>query len=119
MSEAITARAIGISASELHRACMLVIAERLRATIVRTADIMYASAEDFISDLRCVQLSLAGCRRSATRPTAPSRSSSGRLQTFGFHMVEMEFRQHSWSTPAPSPTSASTAAGASAASLRP
>ena len=54
MSEAITARAIGISASELHRACMLVIAERLRATIVRTADIMYASAEEFISDLRCV-----------------------------------------------------------------
>ena len=94
MSEAITARAIGISASELHRACMLVIAERLRATIVRTADIMYASAEDFISDLRCVQLSLAkaGAARTAY---GPIQKLIWQAQTFGFHMVEMEFRQHS------------------------
>ena len=39
MTEPATIPEHGISASELHRACMLVIAERLRATIVRTADL--------------------------------------------------------------------------------
>ncbi len=94
MSEKITAHAIGISASELHRATMLVIAERLRATIVRTADIMYKSADDYIADLRCVQLSLAkaGAARTAY---GPIQKLIWQAQTFGFHMVEMEFRQHS------------------------
>lgn len=94
MSEAITSRAMGISASELHRACMLVIAERLRATVVRTADIMYACAEDYIDDLRVVQLSLAkaGAVRTAY---GPLQNLIWQAETFGFHMVEMEFRQHS------------------------
>ena len=94
MSEEITGRAMGISASELHRACMLVIAERLRATVVRTADVMYDSADDYIADLRVVQLSLAkaGAVRSAYGPV---QNLIWQAQTFGFHMVEMEFRQHS------------------------
>ena len=94
MSEELTARALGISASELHRAAMLVIAERLRATIDRTADVMYARAEDYIADLRVVQASLA--RAGATRAAyGPVQRIIWQAQTFGFHLVEMEFRQHS------------------------
>ncbi|MDM8271280.1 phosphoenolpyruvate carboxylase [Thermophilibacter provencensis] len=94
MSEALTARALGVSASELHRATMLVIAERLRATIDRTADVMYASAEDYIADLRVVQSSLA--RAGAVRTAyGPVQRLIWQAQTFGFHLVEMEFRQHS------------------------
>ena len=94
MSEAITLRAMGISQSELHRACMLVIAERLEATVCRTADIMYRSAEDYIADLRVVQLSLAksGAVRTAY---GPLQKLIWQAETFGFHLVEMEFRQHS------------------------
>ena len=94
MSEKITARAIGISSSELHRACMLVIAERLRATIVRTADIMYRNCDDYIADLRVVQNSLAeaGAVRTAY---GPLQKLIWQAESFGFHMVEMEFRQHS------------------------
>ena len=94
MSEALTARALGISARELHRAAMLVIAERLRATMERTADVMYASANDYVADLRVVQASLA--RAGAVRTAyGPVQRLIWQAQTFGFHLVEMEFRQHS------------------------
>ena len=94
MSEELTARALGISASELHRAAMLVISERLRATVGRTADVMYASADDYIADLRVVQSSLA--RAGAARAAyGPVQRLIWQAQTFGFHLVEMEFRQHS------------------------
>jgi len=94
MSEAITGRAIGISASELHRACMLVIAERLRATIDRTADVMYADCDEYIADLRVVQDSLAAAGAARTA-YGPVQKLIWQAQSFGFHMVEMEFRQHS------------------------
>lgn len=94
MSEELTDRALGISASELHRAAMLVIAERLRATAARTADVMYESAEDYIADLRVVQASLA--RAGAARTAyGPLQRLIWQAETFGFHLVEMEFRQHS------------------------
>lgn len=94
MSEALTRRALEVSAHELHRAAMLVISERLRATIVRTADILYATSEEYLADLRCVQLSLskAGARRSAY---GNLQKLIWQAETFGFHLVEMEFRQHS------------------------
>lgn len=94
MSEAISAHAMEISASEMHRATMLVIAERLRATIARTADIMYKSADEYIENLQVVQRSLAfaGAVRTAYGPV---QKLIWQAQTFGFHMVEMEFRQHS------------------------
>lgn len=94
MSEAISRRALEVSASELHRAAMLVMAERLEATICRTADIMYADADEYVSDLRVVQLSLAkaGAVRTAYGPV---QKLIWQAETFGFHLVEMEFRQHS------------------------
>ena len=94
MSEVLSQRALEVSASELHRAVMIVISDRLRATIQRTADIMYASADDYIADLRIVQRSLAaaGAVRTAY---GPLQKLIWQAETFGFHLVEMEFRQHS------------------------
>lgn len=94
MSEMLTAAAQERSASELHRAVMLVISKRLEATVTRTADVMYASCEDYIADLRTVQNSLvaAGAVRTAY---GPLQKLIWQAETFGFHLVEMEFRQHS------------------------
>ena len=94
MSEVLTARADAISASEPHRAVMLVMADRLDATVRRNVDTMYKTPEDFLADLRIVQRSLA----SAGAPRAaygPVQTLIWQVETFGFHMVEMEFRQHS------------------------
>ena len=94
MSEALSARAEQMSASELHRAVMLVMANRLEATIARTADIMYKDANELLDDLRVVQESLAhaGAVREAYGPV---QRLIWQVETFGFHLVEMEFRQHS------------------------
>ena len=94
MSEALSASAEEKSESELHRAVMLVMANRLEATITRTADIMYANAGELLRDLRVVQDSLvhAGAVREAY---GPLQRLIWQVETFGFHMVEMEFRQHS------------------------
>lgn len=94
MSEALSARAEEKSASEPHRAVMLVMANRLEATIARTADIMYADADELLDDLRVVQDSLA--RAGAVREAyGPVQRLVWQVETFGFHLVEMEFRQHS------------------------
>ncbi len=94
MSEDITDQALALSHAEPHRAVMLVMARRLEATVQRTADVMYACAEDFLADLRVVQRSLAqaGAVREAYGPV---QTLVWQVQTFGFHLVEMEVRQHS------------------------
>lgn len=94
MSEAMTARAETISASELHRAVMIVMSYRLQSTIDRTADYMYTSAEQFLAELRLVQESLAqaGAVREAYGPV---QKLIWQVESFGFNLVEMEFRQHS------------------------
>ena len=94
MSEQLTENASDVSNSEPHRAVMLVMADRLHHTISRNTDLMYHSCEEFIEDLRIVQRSLAeaGDARAAY---GPLQDLIWQAQTFGFHMVEMEFRQHS------------------------
>ena len=94
MSEQLTESASDVSNSEPHRAVMLVMADRLHRTISRDTDLMYHSCEDFIEDLHIVQRSLAegGDPRAAY---GPLQDLIWQAQTFGFHMVEMEFRQHS------------------------
>ena len=94
MSEKLTDRAELISESEPHRAVMLVMADRLKATIRRNSDTMYRSADDFLADLKVVQRSLAegGSPRAAYGPV---QTLIWQTESFGFHMVEMEFRQHS------------------------
>ena len=94
MSERLTDKAALISTKEMHRAVMLVMADRLHYTIERDADLMYHSCEDYIADLKTVQRSLAeaNAKRSAY---GPLQDLIWQAETFGFHMVEMEFRQHS------------------------
>lgn len=94
ISERLTSKASLISTKELHRAVLLVMAERLHYTIKRDVDLMYHSCEDFIDDLKIVQRSLS----QAHAPRAaygPLQDLIWQAQTFGFHLVEMEFRQHS------------------------
>jgi phosphoenolpyruvate carboxylase len=81
------------SPAEPHRTYLLFLAERLRATRLRNADLGYGDPAGFLADLRLVQDSLAA--------GAP-RQAFGELQhliwqaeTFGFHLAELEVRQHS------------------------
>ena len=94
MSEELTKRAEVLSTSEPHRATMLVMANRLEGTITRDADVMYADCDEYIADLKVVQDSLArgGAPRTAYGPV---QTLLWQAQTFGFNMVQMEFRQHS------------------------
>jgi phosphoenolpyruvate carboxylase len=82
------------SPNEPHRQKMLVIAERVRATRDGRRESSYATPDELLADLLLVQRSLqaAGAHRAA----------HGELQhliwsvhTFGFHLVELEIRQHS------------------------
>jgi phosphoenolpyruvate carboxylase len=82
------------SPAEPHRTYLLFLAERLRATRLRNADLGYGDPAGFLADLRLVQDSLAAAG-------AP-RQAFGELQhliwqaeTFGFHLAELEVRQHS------------------------
>ncbi|WP_242905953.1 phosphoenolpyruvate carboxylase [Actinomadura terrae] len=82
------------SPGEPHRQFLLYVATRVAATRVRDADLAYASPDDLLADLRIVQDSLA--------EAGANRQAYGRVQqliwqveTFGFHLAELEIRQHS------------------------
>ncbi len=86
----ITARA----PQEPHRQYLLYASERLRATRLRHADLAYHGVGELLADLRLVQESLARA--------GAHRQAFGELQhlvwqaeTFGFHLAELEIRQHS------------------------
>ena len=82
------------SPNEPHRQKMLVIAERVRATRDGRRESSYASPDDLLADLLLVQRSLhqAGAHRAAHGELQHLIWS---VQTFGFHLVELEVRQHS------------------------
>ncbi|MEV2274222.1 phosphoenolpyruvate carboxylase [Nocardiopsis sp. NPDC049922] len=84
----------GRSPNEPHRQFLLLCAARLRATRERDADLAYATADDFLADLRVVQDSLvaAGAVRQAY---GELQHLIWQAQTFGFHLAELEIRQHS------------------------
>jgi phosphoenolpyruvate carboxylase len=82
------------SPQEPYRIYLLYAAARINATRVRHADLAYRGPDEFLADLRVVQESLAAA--------GASRQASGELQhliwqagTFGFHLAELEVRQHS------------------------
>ena len=82
------------SPSEQHRQYLLHVADRIRATHVGETKRAYGSAFELLNDLRAVQDSLAGA--------GALRLAYGELQhviwqaeTFGFHLAELEVRQHS------------------------
>ena len=82
------------SHGEPHRKFLMHVAERIRATRLRDTRVGYTAPAELLSDLEAVQDSLehAGAERLA----------NGELQdlvwqvvTFGFHLAELEVRQHS------------------------
>jgi phosphoenolpyruvate carboxylase len=89
------AAAISVSSpDEPHRQLMLHAAARIEATRRGRLDHAYRSPEELTADLRLVQESLAGA--------GAARAAYGELQnlvwqveTFGFHLAELEVRQHS------------------------
>jgi phosphoenolpyruvate carboxylase len=77
-----------------HRRAVLLAADRIRATRTGDADLAYRCSDDLVADLRLVQRSLVAA--------GAARSGYGELQhliwqaeTFGFHLAELEIRQHS------------------------
>ncbi|MFZ0216792.1 MAG: phosphoenolpyruvate carboxylase [Candidatus Dormiibacterota bacterium] len=81
-------------AGEPHRRFLLHMAERLRATRAAEAAMAYGSSREYLDDLRAVQASLVSA--------GAGRLAHGALQdllwaaeTFGFHLAELEIRQHS------------------------
>lgn len=94
LATALTDAIASESANEPHRRVLLVIAERIAATRRRDADLAYPDAAALEADLTVLQDSLAAA--------GAVRQAYGRLQrllwqvrTFGFHLAELEVRQHS------------------------
>jgi len=82
------------SPSEQHRQYLLYAADRVRATRLADATIPYRTPTELLDDLRAVKRSLAAA--------GADRLAYGELQnlvwqveTFGFHLAELEVRQHS------------------------
>lgn len=82
------------SPQEPHRQWLLFVATRIGATRQRGLDLAYRSPGELLADLRIAQASLVAGK-------AP-RQAYGELQhliwqveTFGFHLAELEVRQHS------------------------
>src|SRR5690554_6158516 len=73
---------------------MLVAAARIAATRERDADLAYDGAEELLADLRTVQDSLrqAGAARKAY---GDLQNLIWQVESFGFHLTELEVRQHS------------------------
>jgi len=79
---------------EPHKRVLLLIARRIAATRARDADLAYDGPEELLADLRAVQDSLvrAGARRQAS---GELQQLIWQVETFGFHLAELEVRQHS------------------------
>jgi phosphoenolpyruvate carboxylase len=82
------------SPGELHRQFLLHVAERIAATRLKDATRSYPLPAELVEDLQVTQLSLA--------EAGADRLAYGELQhliwqveTFGFHLAELEVRQHS------------------------
>ena len=82
------------SPGEPHRQHLLYAAARLQATLRGSLDLGYREPAEFVHDVRLVQASLAAA--------GDTRAAHGELQhllwqaeTFGFHLAELEVRQHS------------------------
>ena len=82
------------SPSEQHRQYLLYAADRIRATRLSDPSIAYRSPDDLLDDLRAVQRSLvvAGALRLAF---GELQNLIWQVETFGFHLAELEVRQHS------------------------
>ena len=77
-----------------HRQKLVLTAERIAATRERNADLAYRSPDELLADLRLVQdsIRLAGAERVADGEV---QQLVWQVETFGFHLAELEVRQHS------------------------
>jgi len=82
------------SPGEPHRQKLLVVAARVQATLAEQVGLAYAGPHEMLADLRLVQDSLlaAGDHRSAR---GELQTLVWLVETFGFHLAELEVRQHS------------------------
>ncbi len=82
------------SPSEPHRQKLLAVGARVAATQAEHAGLAYRDPEEMLADLRLVKESLvaAGDQRSAH---GELQHLIWMVQTFGFHLAELEVRQHS------------------------
>ncbi|BDV31096.1 phosphoenolpyruvate carboxylase [Microbacterium terricola] len=82
------------SPDEHHRRLLLLIARKIGATRASEQDLAYADPEHLLADLRVVQqsLALAGAPRQAY---GHLQQLIWQVETYGFHLTELEVRQHS------------------------
>ncbi|MCL1899316.1 MAG: phosphoenolpyruvate carboxylase [Promicromonosporaceae bacterium] len=94
MSEEKWNAAAAVSPQEPHRGTLIMIGHRIGATRDRDADLAYPNVEALEDDLLTVQNSLlaAGAPRLAF---GSLQKLIWQVQTFGFHLAELEMRQHS------------------------
>ncbi|GAA4672075.1 phosphoenolpyruvate carboxylase [Frondihabitans cladoniiphilus] len=93
--EPTVAAEIGVrSPQEIHRCVLLFIAGRIDATRRGESALAYTSPDELLAELRIVQTSLAaaGAHRSAN---GELQNLIWQVETFGFHLAELEVRQHS------------------------
>ena len=82
------------SPQEPYRTYLLYTAARLEATRNRHADLAYSGPAEFIADLRLVQQSLAAAS-ARQQAYGEVQHLIWQAETFGFHLAELEIRQHS------------------------
>jgi phosphoenolpyruvate carboxylase len=82
------------SPQEPYRTYLLYLAERLRATRLRQADLAYPDCADYLAGLRLVQDALAKAG-AAGQASGELQNLIWQAQTFGFHAFALEVRQHS------------------------
>ncbi|MBN9155740.1 MAG: phosphoenolpyruvate carboxylase [Microbacterium sp.] len=82
------------SPDEPHRRVVLLLARKIAATRTRNADLAYREPDELLADLRTVQDSLveAGAPRQAY---GHLQQLIWQVETYGFHLAELEVRQHS------------------------
>jgi len=88
------ADAVKRATGEPHKRAMLLIARRITATRRRDADLAYRDPEHLLADLRTVQSSLVDAR-AARQAYGHLQQLIWQVETFGFHLAELEVRQHS------------------------
>ncbi|WP_019136786.1 phosphoenolpyruvate carboxylase [Cellulomonas massiliensis] len=88
------ARVAAATPNEPHQRVLLMVVERIAATRTRNADLAYSGPDELEADLRTIQDSLvrAGAPRAAYGDV---QRLLWQVETFGFHLAEIEVRQHS------------------------
>jgi len=82
------------SPDEPHRRVLLLIARRIAATGARNADLAYSDPEQLLAELRVLQDSLVQ-GHAARQAYGALQQLIWQVETYGFHLAELEVRQHS------------------------